>query len=199
MSCSSVDPDTDEEDCQFSGRADRHRLLASAFTTCCITSRRLARSAPAISICLLITDSVSEALQHIERYAVQQFGLTRRRRAVDIARRAPCRSACRALARHLPLSRVADGRGKRSIWYRSDSRVRLALRGAVRAGNGRTRSIEKRATGTGKTRRQLAPCRRVRRPRRAGSRHSQRRVRQSAEHRVGQHADCDRKRRGRLE
>ena len=28
---------------------------------------------------LLITDSVGDALQHIERYAVQQFGLTRRR------------------------------------------------------------------------------------------------------------------------
>ena len=28
---------------------------------------------------LLVTDSLSDALQHIERYAVQQFGLTRRR------------------------------------------------------------------------------------------------------------------------
>jgi len=28
---------------------------------------------------LLVTDSVGDALRHIERYAVQQFGLTRRR------------------------------------------------------------------------------------------------------------------------
>ena len=52
---------------------------------------------------LLITDSVSEALQHIERYAVQQFGLTRLRPSTWLGERRVAPAG--ALGSHLPLSR----------------------------------------------------------------------------------------------
>ena len=57
---------------------------------------------------LLITDSVSEALQHIERYAVQQFGLTRRRLRPSTLLGEPRVALAGALARHLPISRHQD-------------------------------------------------------------------------------------------
>ncbi len=61
---------------------------------------------------LLITDSVSEALQHIERHAVQQFGLTRRETAaIDVARRAP-RSARRRTRQSFAAVTVAGRTGQ---------------------------------------------------------------------------------------
>jgi len=53
----------------------------------------------------LITDSVSEALQHIERYAVQQFGLTRRRLRPSTWLGERRVAPAGVPASHLPLSR----------------------------------------------------------------------------------------------
>jgi uncharacterized protein (TIGR00730 family) len=57
---------------------------------------------------LLITDSVGEALQHIERYAVQQFGLTRRRLRPSTWLGERRVAPAGALASHLPMSRHQD-------------------------------------------------------------------------------------------
>ena len=72
-----IDPDSNREDRTLSRRADWHCVLApasgSASTSGCSAYDR--RTGFHL---LLVTDSVSAALEHIQRHAVEPFGLVRR-------------------------------------------------------------------------------------------------------------------------
>ena len=58
---------------------------------------------------LLVTDSVNEALQHIDRHTVQQFGLTRRRLRPSTLLGERRVALARAVASQMPTSRHQDG------------------------------------------------------------------------------------------